>query len=177
MDSVGADEDVRANGFAVLEPQHRLVAFELDRDAAPAEMERVLGDSRSQGGQQIGAVGGVGVLAVQAFALVLEVLRGEDGAVLPAPELPADLHLHRALDEPVQHAETPQQAGGVGGDHQAGPDLGEGCGLLVDVTVEALVAEEGRGSEASDAATEDRDPGACFRSHHAFHSRWPLARW
>lgn len=106
MDSVGADEDVRANGLAVLEPQDRLVAFELDRDAALAEMDRVLGDSRPQGVQQVGTVGGVGVLAVQAYAPLLKVLRGEDGTVLPAPELPADLHPDRALDEPVQHAET-----------------------------------------------------------------------
>src|SRR6202034_3859439 len=94
---------------------------------------------------------------VQALAPGVEVLGRQHGAVAPAPELPAGLQPDRRLEQPVEHAEPAQQPGHVRGDDQAGPDLRQLPGLLVDGGRETGLVEERGGPQPADAAADDRD--------------------
>ena len=78
--------------------------------------------------------------------------------VVPAALVPGQ----RAYTHPRQlvgETESMQDARGVGADLDAGADLADGRGLLVDVDVESRAQQRQRRGQAADAAADDRDRG------------------
>ena len=123
------------------------------------------GTAAQQGGEQVGAVDGVGPFAVEALARPGEALGREDPPVRPPPELPAGLQRDRPLEELVHDAQPPQEPHEVGRRHQPGAHLLQRGRLLVDGDAQARAMQERGGRQAADAGTDDRDAGLSRRRH------------
>ena len=147
------DHDVGRGARAVGEGEGGLLVILLEADAPVAGMDDRRRASRSdEHGQQVGAVHAVeldpagqlggphrrGVGAVRAAELRIDPSGAEAGQL-------------------VAEAEAPQHAHAVRLDGDAGADLGQGRGLLVETDVHAALEQGVGGGDAADAAADDRD--------------------
>lgn len=98
------------------------------------------------------------LLAEAPFEFLAEILGEQHAPVLPTPELPPDLQRHRALAEEVQPAEAAQQSHRVGGDDEAGTDLGQGGRLLVHGRLDPGAVQERRGGQTADSSADHGHP-------------------
>jgi hypothetical protein len=161
VDAVGADHhvgrDLGAFARAALQRERDPVGVLRHADAAPVEAELLAGQCLLQQARQIGAVRHVAMRAVQALARLAHGLHEQHAAVLPAPELPGGLQPHRELRQALRQSELVERAHHVRRHHDAGADLAQLAGLLVDHRVEAGLAQEQRGSEPAEAGADDGD--------------------
>ena len=118
---------------------------------------RSAGKSDAMTVQQVGAVNRDVRRTVELFAE-----RIERRALQGAPVLPASLVGEKRADalavEPGSEAQSAQDAHRVRTHVDAATDLGKLGRLLIDVDLEAGLAQRQRGGEATDAATNNGDP-------------------
>ena len=157
VDAVGADQHVERGARAVPESRLDAVAVVLESDQAVAEVDALGGHRGGQGGEQVGAVH----LVMGEAELGLERLgqRGaeERSAVVPAPLVPGE-RLDAAARERVGEADAVQHPRRVRADLDAGPDLGQGRRLLIDLDVEPGAQQRECRGQPADAAADDADP-------------------
>ncbi len=156
MDAVGADQHVGGDARAVVEPGLDAVAPVGEADQAVAEMDALGREARGDDREQVGAVHGQVRRAVELLAARVERRPLQRAAVLPAPlmgaERPHGLAVERRAEaEPI---EDPRR---VRPHVDAAADLGQLRRLLVDVDVEAGLAQRHGGREAADAGADDGD--------------------
>jgi hypothetical protein len=161
VDAVGGDDQVAAYLRAVGEGEGCSVRGLVEPDAAAAEVDGGGVDCGEQGVEEVGAVDEPGGLAVEALAAG-HVPGEEHLPVCPAAELPADLDLQCPRFEVRHDAEAAQQPDGVRSQHDPRPDRLQLRCLLVDVRVDTLVLEEGRGRQTADAPADDDDVHGIF---------------
>src|SRR5579871_1327657 len=154
MNAVGADDDIALCASAVGERHPRCVALLREADTAMSGMHDVLGQRRGDERDEVGAMhaegripaGGIRHLYRRDRCPVLTEIarRGAD---------PGAGFLHRW---PEPHAF--ELAHAVGGEEDAGADLAERGGLLMDRDVEPLREQRLGGEQAADPAADDHHP-------------------
>src|SRR5215472_13563581 len=105
MDAVGADHHVRFGAVPVDEVQPQRAVAVVQADAPATELDAPRGHLGFDDAEQVRAVGGVRVLAVEPFADG-QVLAGQHRPVRPAAELPADVQPHAAFGATTRPAPT-----------------------------------------------------------------------
>ena len=111
------------------------------------------GSAPTSAAQQVGAMHLVVRRAERGLHGVRERRAQQRAAVLPAALVPRE-RLHAHARQRVGQAEPVQDARGVGADLDAGADLAERAGLLVDLDVEAGPQQRQRRGGAADAAAD-----------------------
>ncbi len=113
VNPVDRDERVSLRRRAVGEGHRNVARTQFQADTAVIQANRSRGHRAHQHIEQIGPMGEPRG-SVMKFLAPRYVLREQDPAVLPAPELPASAHLQRASLKGVHEAELVQEPDGVG---------------------------------------------------------------
>jgi hypothetical protein len=124
-----------------------------------AERDPLVRDAGAHGREQVGAVRGVGLLAVQLLARGHEALGGQHGAVLPALELPGGGQRDGCAFEGLEPAEAAQEPDGVRRRHDPGAHLRQLRRLFEHTGLEPVRAQEAGGGQAADPTPDDGDAG------------------
>jgi len=157
IDTVSADQDVSRDVRAVLEPTLDAVALVVQPDQAVAEVNAFGREARRDDREQVGAVNSQMGRAVEFLAPRIERRALQRAAVMPAPLMCAE-RPHCLAVEPLAEAESIQDAYRVRRHIDTAADLGELGRLLIDLDVEAGLAQRHRGGEAAEAGADDGDP-------------------
>jgi hypothetical protein len=156
VDTVGADQNVRLSAGAVREVGFDPISTVHNIDETVIKMEPADRERTRQRVKHIGAVH----LVMRKPERGLQRF-GERSAQQRSPVVPAALVLcqgpHAGSRQLLAEAEPVQDARGVRADLNAGADLAQRRGPLVDVDVEAGLQQRERCAEAADASADDRD--------------------
>src|SRR6266849_1605946 len=156
MDAVGADHEVGRDARAALEPGLDAVTSVGEADEAVAEVDARGREARGDDREQVGAEHGQVRRAVELYAARVERRPLQRAAILPAPLMgaggPHGLTVERSAEaEPI---EDPRR---VRPHVNAAADLGQLRRLLVDIDVEAGLAQGEGGSQAADTGADNGD--------------------
>ena len=162
MNAVGADQNIRLDARAVLEPGLGPVAAIGKPDETVAEMDMLGRETRGDDRQQIGAVQGHVRRAVKFFAQRIERRTLQGATVLPAPLVRAD-RAHPLAVEPFGEPEPAQDARRVRAHVDAAADLGQFGRLLVDIDRETGPTQRQGGGQAADAGADHGNLERCGR--------------
>jgi hypothetical protein len=156
MNAVGADQHIRPDARAVLEPGLGPVAAIGEPDKTVAQMDMLGRETRGDDRQQIGAVQGHVRRAVKFFAQRVERRALQGTAVLPAA-LMGSGRAHRLAVEPFGEPEPAQYARRVRAHVDAAPDFGQFGRLLVDLDRETSASQRQGGGQAADSGANHGD--------------------
>ena len=171
VNAVGPDQDVSGDPRPVVEPCLGALAGVAEADQAMAEMHALGWEGRADDVEQVGTMQGHMRGAVKLFAERIERRALQGAAVLPAPLMRAG-RAHALAVESRPEPEPAQDAGRIRRHVNAAAYLGQLGRLLVDVDLEAGLAQCHGGGEAAYAAAYHR------YSHPApnrFRSAWAAA--
>ncbi len=151
------DQDVAMRGLAVLERQRHAAGVLIDALDARAQRDASsVGKAAEQHVEQFGAMRRVVGRAEMRFGFlperrVVEALAGVPAAIVAA------FGIGRDFPQRFAEAELEQDARGVGGHLNAGAHLAERRGLLVELHIDAALAQRQHRGDAADAAADNEN--------------------